>query len=352
MRKRILIYLFILTIVSTWSSCGGPELPTDYKYILENVTNNCIISTYNTGNDQAKNLIIKIQEFKANRNSTALDAVRESWKAARKEWERAEAFLFGPVKNQGFNISMDSWPLNEKELDSVILSNKVLDKLFLDQQVGFIKGYHTIEYLMWGFKSNKNAAEFTEREIDYAIACAESLQGNTQKLYDYWRGGTGGDNFGKNIIEAGGRSIYKSQKIALLELVNGIIIVCDELANSKLNGAYSKKDLALEESRYSQNSKIDFSSNVEGIKMIYMGQNGLIGDGSGITTIIKNTNPELDTKIVNQINELLQLINDIPISYSSAIFNNSGSIESAISKALELQQTLTNDLTAEIKKLP
>ncbi|MBP7477650.1 MAG: hypothetical protein KA797_03935 [Chitinophagales bacterium] len=348
----IKISLLTVILVTFWTSCGGPELPTDFKYILENITNNCIIATYNSNNDQAKTLIIKLQEFKANRNSNTLESAKESWRLTRREWEKAEAFLFGPVKNQGFNISMDSWPLDEKELDSVIAGNKVLDKSFLDQQVGFIKGYHTIEYLLWGINSNKKVADFTEREIDYAIACAESLQGNTQKLYDYWRGGIGGDNFGKNLIEAGGRSIYKTQKIAILELVNGIIIVCDEVANSKLNAAYSKKDLALEESRYSQNSKNDFIDNVEGIKMIYMGKNGLLGDGSGISSIIKNLNPELDAKIINQIDALEQSISNIPGTYSDAVFNNRPFIETAITTALELQQTFTNDLTTELKNLP
>lgn len=72
----------------------------------------------------------------------------------------------------------------------------------------------------------------------------------------------------------------------------------------------------------------------------------------GISSIIKNLNPELDAKIINQIDALEQSISNIPGTYFDAVFNNRPFIETAITTALELQQTFTNDLTTELKNLP
>jgi hypothetical protein len=101
-----------------------------------------------------------------------------------------------------------------------------------------------------------------------------------------------------NLTKAGqtGESIYPSQKSALQEIVNGLIVIADEVANGKINDPFSQQDITLEESRFSANSKADFADNIRSIQNVYLGtfQNTT---GTGITSIIKSKNEALDASV-------------------------------------------------------
>ena len=107
-------------------------------------------------------------------------------------------------------------------------------------------------------------------------------------LHDAWKS-TGG-NYQRNFTLAGeSGSIYTSQKTALVELVDGIIGIADEVGTGKIaspltgNGGGAAPEL--EESRFSNNSKLDFEHNIESVQNIYMGDfNGHAG--KGLTDIV------------------------------------------------------------------
>jgi uncharacterized iron-regulated protein len=86
--------------------------------------------------------------------------VRQAWREARVPWEKSEGFLFGPVDQQGIDPSIDSWPVNETDLDAVLESGQTLTKSYIDGLDGTLKGFHTIEYLLFGTSSNKQLNEF------------------------------------------------------------------------------------------------------------------------------------------------------------------------------------------------
>ena len=67
-------------------------------------------------------------------------------------------------------------------------------------------------------------------------------------------------------------TIYKSQKDAMQEMVNGMIVIADEVANGKISDPFNEKDTTLVESQFSFNSISDFQDNIRGI------QNALHGE--------------------------------------------------------------------------
>ena len=81
------------------------------------------------------------------------------------------------------------------------------------------KGFHAIEYLLWGIDGNKVATDLTAREIKYIQAATQDLKNNTQILYNGWIPSSG--NYSKQFLSLPSTN-YASQKNVLQEITDGI----------------------------------------------------------------------------------------------------------------------------------
>lgn len=146
-------------------------------------------------------------------------------------------------------------------------------------------------------------------------------------------------NFINNILKAGnGSQVYISQKAALEEITNALIIIADEVANGKINDPLSQKDLTLKESQFSNNSKADFSNNIISIKNIYTGTFGNYGNGRSVSEIIKEKNASLDVKVKAEIEAAILSITSISGTFSEAIFNNTSHYHQRTDKSTYLTE--------------
>ncbi|HZV68006.1 MAG TPA: imelysin family protein [Saprospiraceae bacterium] len=351
MRKSFFIFISLLT-VAVFTSCKDEPVNPEKNYTaqLENIGNDVILKTYEELFIKTQALANTLAGLESNPTSQALDASRQAWRDSRVPWEQSEGFLFGPVDQQGIDPAIDSWPVNETDLDAVLNGPQPLTKTYIDGLDGTLKGFHTIEYLLFGVDGNKFVGDFTARQFEYLSACSESLLGSTQQLYDSWKP-TGG-NFIQNITQAGkaGLSIYPSQKSALQEIMNGMITIADEVANGKINDPFTQQNVTLEESRFSANSKQDFADNIRSIKNAYTG-NYFNTDGTGISQIIREKNPTLDTSVKQQIDDAIAAILAIQGTFTSAIFNAPQSVQDAQTKVRDLQQTLEGEVLPVITSL-
>lgn len=349
--RTISIYLFLVASIIYLTGCNDDPVNTtqDYSAALENIATNVILETYLVLNERTEQLTGQIQSFQANPNATTLNGARTFWRAARLPWERSEGFLFGPVDQQGIDPAIDSWPVNETDLNAVLNSGQALTKNYLDGLDGTLKGFHTIEYLLWGTDGQKEAGDFTLREMEYLVAAAQSLQGATQQLYSSWDPAAG--NFISNILLAGKTgSIYPSEKAALQEIVNGMIVIADEVGNGKINDPFVQQDLTLEESRFSSNSKEDFTDNIRSIYNVYVGE-FIHSGGLGISSIVHEQDTTLDAHIQSQIEEAILAILAIEGSFTTAIFDSPATVQNAQTKVRDLQQTLESQLLPLITNL-
>ena len=203
--------------------------------------------------------------------------------------------------------------------------------------------------MAWMVRSkDKTLNEFNTRQFDYLLASAQSLLGSTEELYFSWD--EAHENFVANLINAGASSIYPSQQSALQEIINGMIAIADEVANGKINDPYSQKDLTLEESRFSANSKADFSDNIRSIKNAYLGtyKNAI---GVGISSIVKEKNSALDIKMKQRLEDAIHGIESIQGTFTSAIFNAPQSVIEAQQKVRSLQEVLEAEVLPLISGL-
>ncbi len=239
---------------------------------------------------------------------------------------------------------------NVTDLNNVLNSSSQLTVAFLAQQEGTLKGFHTIEFLLWGETGNKQVTDFTAREFEYLAAASGVLAADAQQLYDLWK--PSGGNFIANVINAGnGSPVYISQKAALEEITNALVIIADEVGNGKINAPFAEGDITQEESRFSANSKADFADNMRSIKNIYTGVFGALGNGRSLSEIIAEQNGSEDSEVKARIDAAIQAIEDIPGTFSEAIFNNAASVDAAQTAVRDLQATLEEKILPIISNL-
>lgn len=354
MKKSVLTMVAIVATLSIFTSCSkDDDTPTpaaDYSDILTNTGENVILKTYEDLANKAAALLTATQALEANPTAANLEAAKTAWVTTRSPWEQSEGFLFGPVDQEGLDPSLDSWPVNVIDLNNVLNSSNALTVAFLAQQEGTLKGFHTIEFLLFGESGNKQVGDFTTRQFEYLAAASGALAADAQKLYDLWKPSSG--NFINNVTNAGnGSQVYISQKAALEEITNALIIIADEVANGKINDPFVQQDLTLEESQFSNNSKADFADNMRSIQNIYTGKFGSFGNGRSLSEIIAEKNSGLDAEVKSEIEAAIQSITSIPGTFSDAVFNNATAVSNAQTKVRALQATLEEEVLPLISNL-
>lgn len=321
-----------------------------YTQVLTNTSVDVITKTYQDLYNNSLILKTACQNLSIG-DETELQVVKDAWVATRAPWEKSEGFLYGPVDTQGIDPAIDSWPVDVTAIDAILASSNSITSASLDNDDA--RGFHTMEYFIWGLNGNKPASELTARELEYLIAAATNLTEKTAQLYNGWLQSQG--NFASNFINAGqSGSIYTSQKGALEELAEGIVIIADEVANGKIetplngnNGGASPED---EESRFSNNSKLDFANNVRSIQNIYLGDYSGV-NGKGLTDVVVLKNATLDTQIKAKISEAISAIEAIPGTFTDAIENNRPAVQNAQAKVSELKTILESQLQPLISNL-
>ncbi|WP_053992776.1 imelysin family protein [Mangrovimonas sp. TPBH4] len=355
--KSILTLAFMTTLFVSCSDSNDDSNNDDAinealnQEVLTNLSVSVITETYHSMNTNA----IALKEAVASLtigDETGLQAVKEAWQGTRAPWEQSEGFLYGPVDTEGIDPAIDSWPVDVNAINGILNSGDPITESLLESN-NEARGFHTIEYFVWGIDGDKAASELTERELEYLVAATENLQSKTAQLYNGWI--ASGGNFANNFINAGqSGSIYTSQKGALQEIVEGLSIIADEVGNGKieepLNGNNGGAKPEAEESRFSNNSKLDFANNMRSIQNVYLGDyNGV--SGYGITNIVAGENSSLDTQIKDAIADAVEAIENIPGTFTEAIYDSRNAVELAQEKVLELQNLLDSQLLPFIGNL-
>lgn len=357
MKKRTFILGLIATAQLSLIGCSDNDASvsdtpsTLQTEVLTNLSLDVITETYGNLYNNALTLHQTAENFTIG-DEQALQELKNAWKNTRAPWEKSEGFLYGPVVNKGIDPAIDSWPVDVNAINSILESSEEITSSLLENN-NTARGFHTIEYFVWGIDGNKSAADFTAREIEYLIAATENLKEKTHQLYMGWN--NDGEYFASNFIDAGeNSSIYRSKANALKEMAEGLAIIADEVANGKietpLNGDNGGAKPEAEESRFSHNSKLDFANNIRSIQNIYLG-NYDGAKGKGLTAVVVKANATLDSNIKTAITDAITAIETIPGTFTQAIVNNRTAVENAQNKVSELHLLLQSKLLPLVSEL-
>lgn len=294
---------------------------------------------------QAKSQVMNsaITTFNATPTDANLEAIRVAWKNTRAAWEQCEGFLFGPVEDYNYDPTMDDWPVNKADLDAVLASDNALQVADIDQLGTTLKGFHAIEYIIFGVGGTQKAANVSARDKVYLASLGESLLNTTTQLRNSWDPASG--NYTSEVVNAGkGSTTFTTRQAVFLALVGSMADICNEVANEKMQTPLAARDSTLDESQFSHNSVNDFKNNITGVLNAYKCQYPGAASGHSLSELVASKNASLDLKIKSQINAATASFGAITTTYEKAIYTQQNQIKSVQNAIKTLQATLEGDL--------
>ncbi|MDE7377365.1 MAG: hypothetical protein K2N13_00185 [Paraprevotella sp.] len=342
--------------------------------------NHTVIPTYRSMADNCMLLSDKCNEMldKFKENGLTVEDVEEAgqyWNQARKYWEQSEAFLYGPAADYSIDPHIDSWPLDQNLLESVLSNPQIMANVSTDYIANVLGGYgvlgfHTVEYFLFelsadGSSASPHQVNYTEQQLNYLCAVAEDLRNQAIRLEAAWAGMENVSdekqeileeneleptkNYGSYMLNAGkAGSIYVSVVDAAEEIIQGCIDIADEVAMTKMGRpahGTSAEDLSYIESPYSLNSLEDFQDNIRSIRNAYLGSRE--GDAS-ISDFIKTVNPVLDVEMRDALDEAVAAIGRVPEPFAKTA-STSPLTDPAIEAVSTLEDALTKVFAALTK---
>src|SRR5687767_2552799 len=117
--------LFIIgSIAAAAAGCADDGNPAsagfDDRQVVVDFADQVVVPTYELLATRAGALDEAIAALAADPTDATLAAARAAWIEARRPWEQSEGFLFGPVDSFGYDPALDSWPVNNTDLDAVL----------------------------------------------------------------------------------------------------------------------------------------------------------------------------------------------------------------------------------------
>lgn len=310
--------------------------------VLEDFVNNVALKNYSDLDKAAQTLYTSISALNTNATDANLDKARADWKAMRAIWEQAEGFLFGPVEYNNYDPNMDTWPTDFNQMDSLLASSNLLSPSDIARLPLSLRGYHPIEYILFGVDGNRSAATITTRQKTYMVSLATDLKATCQSLYTEWSAPP--VNYGLEVSSAGnGSKIYTKKNEVYLALVDGMAGICEEVGSGKIAEPFDTMDSSIVESPYSGTSMIDFKNNIIGLQNVYLGR--YAGhSGKSIRDLVAAKNKDLDNALQTQISVAISSFDNVTIPFEQAIFTQRVQVKNIMDALATLQTTLEEEL--------
>lgn len=300
----------------------------DESGIIRNYIDEIIQPTYKELADGNAELYNTVMNFVNNPTQDNIDKACDEWIAARKPWECSEAFLFGPVADFSLDPSMDSWPLSVQDIKQILASGET-------PQSEDVKGYHSLEYLLFSDGESRNITSDEEYNANpsgwrsYMQKVAQLLKEDGQAAYDWWFTSPY-ELYGNNTFSEYFANSYQNP---VGQIIEGCWDISGEVGDAKIGDPFNYwKDgqheaaLYAVESWYSWHSRDDYMNNIRSIKYSYMGNRteiGAVASENSISNLVRRKlGSDYDNNMRKLINNAMNAINNIPQPFRNNIYTD------------------------------
>lgn len=309
---------------------------------------------------QAVNQLVTPAAGTASDVEAYLQGARAAWLASRPIYGQTEAFRFyeGPIDfgqrpdgQQGPELQLNSWPVNEAYIDYVqgdpdagiindstvpITRATLVERNARDDEADVTTGFHAIEFLLWGQDldengpGNRSASDFVgtgaaARRREYLRVATDLLVGQLKSLVDAWAPG-------KHNYRA--EFIAKPRQDSISNMLTGVATLSGfELGYERLATALDSGSQEDEHSCFSDSTHLDVLANVTGIANVYFGRYGKF-QGNGLNTLVRAANPVLDDLLQEQLQRSMRLAQTIHHPFDQILRTPPGSPQRATVEAL------------------
>lgn len=290
-------------------------------------------------------LYTRIVALEASPTEEALTNSQVGWRLARDPWENNESFAFGPVTTEGVDANSDDWPFDVTAFTAVLQSNQLIDESFVQRMTTTTKGFHAIEYLLFGENGNKKIADFSPREFQLLIFLSKDLLAQANRLVSFWSPGTTTSFYDDFTTAGSATSSYSTANDALAEVLGSMVDILTELPSNKIQIPLTLQNSAYAESRFSDYSWTDYRNNLAGVYAVYTGKYGDIVASKNFSSLVTAKNPLLNEKVITQFKLCLALMDLVqPASFNQALSTRQGQLQEIITEIEKLNKILNEDV--------
>ncbi|OJV56050.1 MAG: hypothetical protein BGO31_18425 [Bacteroidetes bacterium 43-16] len=304
----------------------------------------------------AAELKVAVQNLANDPTEANLAKAKDAWKAVRVIWEQSEGFLIGPVDYLNYDPYMDTWPTDHNAMNDLLSGTTPLTVDFLaglddpeNASELTLRGFHPLEYLLWGLGGNRTAASYTSREKEYMIALAADVHNNVAALKSSWLPGT--INYSDIIKNPGATNEdYRSKRESIEAIANALIDICSEVGEGKMVDPFDPApDSTISESPYSHNSIADFKNNIIGARNVYTCSfDGKTG--KSLSDLVKANNAALDVEIRQKFDAAIGTFDGFTVTFEEAVYNQRNQVQTVLDALGSLQSTIGDKLVPYIRQ--
>ncbi|MBQ2345067.1 MAG: imelysin [Prevotella sp.] len=357
--------LLITQLKAANTAIGTAQLTSDQDKFLRNiltgVVNNVIIPTYTDLANDVEDLEKTLNGLTTSTITQAqIDKACTDFKKARQHWERSEAFLMGAASDFSIDPTIDSWPLDRKELLDYFKGGM---KAEIEDESSIL-GFHALEFILFRNGQNRKVAELQGNdtyknfegvsgadELKYAQQVCKLLKERCFQLQVAWEGKTSananrvsvvekagldyvtekGLSYGDNLINAGvsgKNSTFPNIQAAISQVLSNnegsCLAIANEVGSAKILNPFQNGDIAYVESPYNYNSITDFQDNIRSIRNVWYGSTDGNAASISFNNFFSSVNPTLNTAVVNAFTNAINAIGNMPapfVKYCSVIWN-------------------------------
>lgn len=331
---------------------GNDDVAVDAGPALLNYANH-LHQAYKDSADDARALKTKLEALIASPSQATLDAARTEWLHSRRNYMLTEGARFyeGPIDAEPENVEylLNGWPLDEGFIDYVvdgptrgdgqrIDGGIIADESFaltpeaLDGRNGededeenIAAGYHAIEFILWGQAMNEvgpGERPFTDfdendathgstakRRGEFLIAAVDGIINHLTNLTAAWEEGA---EYRTTFLANENNESLSNVFAGLGKLSRG------EMAGERINAGLESKERRDQHNCFSSTTNTDFIRDAIGIRDFYLGDyNG--DDGPGFDELVAQKDPELNEKLIAQLNTTIDGMKSISVYFEQAI---------------------------------
>ncbi|NVB79974.1 MAG: hypothetical protein HOV81_16380 [Kofleriaceae bacterium] len=342
----------VAIVAGTLVSCVVPLGDGQRRIVAGELAREIIVPTYDEVVARANDLATAAHAFAAAPDATTLEDMRAAWRAARVPWKQTDAFRFGPIAIQSLGTAIDQIPVDPARIEAELAGAQPIDLAYVETLGANKKGFHTIEYFVFGADDAAVLASLTSdvlapRRIDYVVACADSLAATAVKLRDAWI------DYAALLADPGADNTeFATIKASIDALVNESVFQVEVVADARIGkpmgtatGGTPQPDL--QESPVAGTSIDDMTQTLTGIRNIYLGsRDGTPGKGVG--KLVAAANPATDRDVRTAMDAAFAAIAAIPPPYAQALRDQRPEVMTAYTAVQDLQRVLATEVIATL----
>ncbi len=328
-------------LASRTTNLGDRSMLTDFA-------DRVVIPTYTELAAKTQNLATAIQTLHQTPNAENIKSAQEAWLAARIPLRQGAGFALGRARSWGLDGTLDTLPIDKTDLGKILTSEIPLAPEYVSVQRDSLKGFRTIEFLLFG--GNSQNASLSHRELAYLQATATVLDRDAHRLLAAWTTGGDGQPAFREIFSTAGEPnnmVYPLEEIARQEIIEGMLETTEVLGD-RIADPFQNQDSKKIEAQYAIASSLpDFHHTLIGVQNAYFGSfNNPVSSAAGLSRFIAQTNPQLNTQVELELKTAIAAVDKIPTPFSLAITDPQSKprIEQAIAAIAKLKDTLEEEV--------